>query len=173
MKILSEATFSNPFHQHWTGAAFKNIIFASQCLAAKPSLRKSIKSGQVRQANKECQHTPPIAACISFSLHHQGLQGHPMDLTTCKDQPKASWYSFKILGKWLKKNAREFKIPKATLSLPLFLSPASYGAAKWEIGASKICNWLGYPWNVKILENKCDIWNQQGKKQQDWWMEKN
>ena len=39
-----------------------------------------------------------------------------------------------MLDKWSKTNAREPKAPKTALCLPLFISPASYGAGKRKIG---------------------------------------
>ena len=54
-----------------------------------------------------------------------------------KYHARASWYCFKMLGNWSKMNAGELKQLRATLCLPLFISPARYGAGKWKIGKSE------------------------------------
>ena len=97
-------------------------------------VKNSNKAEENRQMNEERLQRQ---VWISSPPRHQGLRGPLTGETSCEDRQKTSWYDFKMLGKWLETNAREPKGPKTALCLPLFISLASYGTAKWINGESE------------------------------------
>ena len=124
-------------------------------MVAVPWVNKSMKSYEIDKRIR-------VVACAThsgryglvFHLATRASWAHTGE-TSHTERQKASWYSFKMLGKRSKTNASEWNVSKTTLRLPLFISLASYVAAKRKLVKVNIFYWLGRPQNVKLLENEC------------------